>query len=75
MSKKEICANSQTIGVYAMGLFGIEIKKVVYYMGDDYVLFTDCKGDAHRARIHYETNGAYFNFMGHRVRMSECIRV
>lgn len=74
MTKKEICANSQTIGVYAMGLFGIEIKKVVHDV-DDYVLFTDCKGYAHRARIHYETNGAYFNFMGHRVRMSECIRV
>lgn len=74
MTKKEICAKNQTIGVYAMGLFGIEIKKVIYDV-DDYVLFTDCKGAAHRAVIHYDTKGAYFNFMGHRVRMDECLRV
>ena len=74
MSKKEICANVQTIGVYEMGLFGIEIKQVENDI-NDYVVFTDYKGAAHRAIIHYETERAYFNFMGHRIHLDECLRV
>lgn len=74
MSKKEICANCQTIGVYEMGLFGIEIKQVEYGI-EDYILFVDYMGGAHRAKVHDETERFYFNFMGHRIHLDECIRV
>ena len=73
MSKKEI-RQMVTTAVFTSGLYGLYIKQVEYGI-EDYILFVDYKGAAHRAIIHYETERPYFNFMGHSVDMDECIRV
>ena len=73
MSKKEIC-QMVTTAVFTSGLYGLYLKQVEYGI-EDYILFVDYMGCAHRAKVHYETERAYFNFMGHRIHFDECIRV
>lgn len=73
MSKKEIC-QMVTTAVFTSGLYGLYLKQVEYGI-EDYILFVDYMGVAHRAKVHYETKRAYFNFMGHRIHFDECIRV
>ena len=73
MSKKEIC-KMVTTAVFTGGLCGLYLKQVEYGI-DDYILFIDYMGGAHRAKVHYETERPYFNFMGHRIHFDECVRV
>ena len=73
MSKKEIC-QMVTTAVFTSGIYGLYLKQVEYGI-EDYILFVDYMGGAHRVKVHYETERAYFNFMGHRIHFDECVRV
>ena len=63
---------------YFSGCGGVEIKRIEYGI-DDAVVFVAgawCSDkSAHRARIYYNNNGAYFRFNGYTIPLSECIRV
>ena len=53
-----------------------EIRAIINGL-DDYIIFysiVDCK--IHQAKVNYTTKGdPYFNFVGRRVKLSECCRV
>ena len=53
-----------------------EIRAIINGL-DDYIIFysiEDCK--MHQAKVKYNTNdNPYFNFVGRRVKLSECYRV
>ena len=70
MTKKEICASNTTIGVYSIGIVGLQIKRIDAYS----VYFTDWTGKAHKAAINYDGR-PHFKFNGRRVPLEECMRI
>ena len=72
---KDNYKDAKTIAVH-YGFPLCEIKEVISGL-DDYIIFytiVDCK--MHQAKIKYTQKGnPYFNFIGRRVKLSECCRV
>ncbi len=81
MTKKEYCMNHKSVAYYS-GLNGLEIKGIEHEI-DDYIY---CVSGAwyggekarkyHRAKIQYTSNGNhYFRIYGHKILVSECIKM
>ena len=76
MTVKEMVMEKETVG-YISACGGIEIKEIVYSI-DDHVVFIAgawCKDkSAHKRKIYYNSNGAYFIFNGQRFNFNEIVR-
>lgn len=74
MTKKEVCANNPTIGVYGDGLAGLEIKYIEHDV-DDYVYYIAHYGkeSCHKSKIYYD-EGLYFKFYGRKIYFDEILR-
>lgn len=78
MAKKEYCMTHESVAYYS-GLNGLETKGIEYGI-DDYIY---CVSGAwgggkgyHRCKVQYTRNGrAFFQVLGHRVPLDECIRM
>ncbi len=60
------------------GFGGLEIKEILYGIEDTVVFVVGawCGGrEIHTAKIHYETERAYFNYRGVRVHFDEILRM
>lgn len=76
MTVKEMVMAKETVG-YISACGGIEIKEIVYDI-DDHVVFIAgawCKDkSAHKRKIYYNGNGAYFIYNGQRFNFNEIVR-
>ena len=67
--------SEKPIGVYSLGLYGV----VVYDIKEETVLYKFSSGDKtgklHKAKIKYNTKGAYFETMLCRIYFSEVLRI
>ena len=76
MTVKEMVMEKATIG-YVSAFGGIEIKEIVYDIEDHVVFIAGAWGpnkSAHKRKIYYNSNGAYFKFNGQRVHFNEIVR-
>lgn len=75
-TEKEQYLKKATVG-YCSILGGLEVKDIIYGI-DDAVVFVagawTSDRSVHTAKIHYETERAYFNFNGVRVHFDEILR-
>lgn len=77
MLKFERISSMPTVAVYNDSAFsGIEIKKVVDYGPDTYVMCISDYGQkrAHRVKVHV-TERPYFVLFGRRIYLHDCMRV
>lgn len=76
MTVKEMVMAKETIG-YISACGGIEIKEIVYSI-DDHVVFVAGawrpNKSAHKRKIYYNGNGAYFIYAGQRFNFNEVVR-
>lgn len=74
MTKKEICTNNPTVGVYCDGLAGLEIKYIEYGI-DDYVYYIARYGKEsyHKSKIYYG-HRPHFHFRGRNIYFDEILR-
>ena len=77
MTKKEVCLNNEAIAYYS-GFGGLEIHAIEYGI-EDYLY---CASGAwygnrtyHRLKIYYNEEGGYVRLYGHKIPLSECIRI
>lgn len=76
MTVKEMVMAKETVG-YISACGGIEIKEIVYGIDDHVVFIADAWGpnkSAHKRKIYYNSNGAYFIFNGQRFNFNEIVR-
>ena len=74
--------NKKSVAYYS-GLYGLEIKDIIYDI-NDYVVFTvnawygkNSYKDVHKAKIYYSNSnskGAYLRYHGYTIPLNECIR-
>lgn len=78
MTAKKYCMNTETIAYY-YGLNGLEIKGIEYGIEDYLYCVSGAWGghkSYHRLKIYSTTKGDLFiRLYGHRVPLSECLRV
>ena len=76
MTVKEMVMEKETVG-YISACGGIEIKEIVYSI-DDHVVFIahawSGEKSAHKRKIYYNSNGAYFIYAGQRFNFNEIVR-
>ena len=76
MTVKEMVMAKETVG-YISACGGIEIKEIVYNI-DDHVVFIahawSSNKSAHKRKIYYNNNGAYFIYAGQRFNFNEIVR-
>lgn len=63
---------------YFSGFGGLEVKSIAYGVEDCVVFVVGAwtgRPEVHTARIHYETERAYFNYRGTRVHFDEVLRM
>lgn len=76
MTVKEMVMEKETVG-YISACGGIEIKDIVYGIDDHVVFIAHAWGpntSAHKRKIYYNSNGAYFIFNGTRYKFTEIVR-
>lgn len=76
MTVKEMVMEKETVG-YISACGGIEIKEIVYNIDDHVVFISGAWGphkSAHKRKIYYNSNGAYFIFNGQRFNFNEIVR-
>ena len=76
MLKFERISSMPTVAVYSDSAFsGVEIKKIVNYGPDTYVMCISNYGQkrAHRVKVHM-TERPYFVLFGKRIHLDECMR-
>lgn len=76
MTVKEMVMAKKTVG-YISACSGIEIKEIVHGV-DDHVVFIagawSAEKSAHKRKIYYNSNGAYFILNGQRFNFNEIVR-
>lgn len=76
MTVKEMVMEKETVG-YISACGGIEIKEIVYGINDSVVFIANAwhgEKSAHKRKIYYNSNGAYFIFAGQRFNFNEIVR-
>ena len=76
MTVKEMVMEKETVG-YISACSGIEIKEIVYGVDDHVVFIAGAWGpnkSAHKRKIYYNSNGAYFIYAGQRFNFNEIVR-
>ena len=76
MTVKEMAMEKETVG-YISACGGIEIKEIVYNIEDHVVFIAGAWGpnkSAHKRKIYYNSNGAYFIYAGQRFNFNEIVR-
>ena len=76
MTVKEMVMEKETVG-YISACGGIEIKEIVYGVDDHVVFIAHAWGankSAHKRKIYYNSNGAYFIYNGLRFNFNEILR-
>lgn len=75
MSVKEMVMAKETIG-YISACGGIEIKEIVYGIDEHVIFIAHAWGQntsAHKRKIYYSSNGAYFIYNGTRYKFTEIV--
>ena len=75
MTVKEMVMKKETVG-YISACGGIEIKEIVYGIDDHVVFIAHAWGpntSAHKRKIYYNGNGAYFIYNGTRYKFTEIV--
>lgn len=76
MTVKEMVMAKKTVG-YISACSGIEIKEIVHGIDDHVVFIAGAWGpnkSAHKRKIYYNSNGAYFILDGQRFNFNEIVR-
>lgn len=76
MTVKEMVMAKETVG-YISACGGIEIKEIVYDIEDHVVFIAGAwisNKSAHKRKIYYNGNGAYFIYDGQRFNFNEIVR-
>lgn len=75
MTKKQICKNHETIGVYG---YGLVVAKHIEYGIEDFLYFVSYGTENptyHKVKIRYDSNSPYIRFFGKRIKFDEIMRV
>ena len=78
-TEKMMYSTKKVIGVYAMGLYGIEVLDIIHGI-NDFVIYrwntgTENPADVHRAKINYGVNKTTFRAGRYTVDFSDVMRV
>ena len=64
-----------TIAVYAMGVFGLEIKSIINGGDNDYIIFVDTMDQSvHIAKLNLTLSSAYFKYDGNYISLRNCLK-